>query len=120
MARHDRVIRHPGKELSAVSKQLASSGLPRRDKTAPRNDRIRRSGNLADEFEEDERDRGREEERINAIENAAVSGEKGAGIFHVGATLDEGLDEVAELGSDVEEDGGDNDLPAVKQFRYEA
>ena len=52
-------------------------------------------------------DGGGKEEGVDAVEDAAVAGEEGSGVFDVGAALDGGFEEVAELGGDVEDDGED-------------
>ena len=53
-----------------------------------------------------------EEQGVDAVEDAAVAGEHGAGVFDAGAALEGGLEEVAELGGDVEDDGEEQGLPA--------
>ena len=51
------------------------------------------------------------EESVDAVEDAAVAGEDGAGVFDAGAALEGGLEEVAELGGGVEDDGEDEEDP---------
>ena len=47
-----------------------------------------------------------EEEGVDAVEDATVSGEHGSGVFDSCAAFDGGLEQVAQLGGDVE-DGGE-------------
>src|SRR5262249_27112240 len=47
--------------------------------------------------------RNGEEQRIDAVEHAAVTGKKSAGIFDAGATLQRGFKEISELCSNVRE-----------------
>ncbi|MCU1319496.1 MAG: hypothetical protein JWP98_1014 [Edaphobacter sp.] len=52
-----------------------------------------------------------EEEGVDAIEDAAVSGEHGSGVFDTGSTLDGGFEEVAQLSCDVQDRGEQEGLP---------
>jgi len=63
------------------------------------------------EEEGEPEDGGGEEEGVDAVEDAAVAGEHGAGVFDAGAALDGGLEQVAELGGDVEDGGEGEGLP---------
>src|ERR1700761_2455276 len=65
---------------------------------------------LADDEDEPEDGRG-QEEGVDAVEDAAVAGEEGAGVLHLCATFQCGLEEVAELGGTVEQDGEESPLP---------
>ncbi len=58
-------------------------------------------------------DRGGEEEGVYAVEHSAVAGEEGAGIFYVGAALDQRFDQVSELGCDVQDKGQRDDEAAA-------
>src|ERR1700736_134683 len=46
-----------------------------------------------------------QDEGVDAIEDAAVAGEYGAGVFHADAALVSGLEKIADLASDIA-DGG--------------
>jgi hypothetical protein len=48
-------------------------------------------------------DRGSDEEGVDAVEDSSVAGEDVAGVFDAGSALDGGLEEVAELGGDVDD-----------------
>ncbi len=63
------------------------------------------------EEEDEPEDGGGEEEGVDAVEDAAVAGEHGAGVFDACAALDGGFEEVAELGGDVEDGGEEEGLP---------
>ncbi len=52
-----------------------------------------------------------EEQGVNAVEDAAVAGEHGAGIFDARAAFDGGFEKVAGLGGYVEDDGEQQRLP---------
>ena len=63
------------------------------------------------EEEGEPEDGGGEEEGVDAVEDAAVAGEHGAGVFDACAAFDGGFEEVAELGGDVEDRGEEEGLP---------
>ena len=46
--------------------------------------------------------RGSEEQRVNPIQHSAVAGENSARVFHPGAALDQRLDQISQLGRDVQ------------------
>ena len=52
-----------------------------------------------------------EKEGVDAVEDSTVSGEHGAGVFDSCSALDGGLEEITNLGGDVEDDGKDEGLP---------
>ena len=63
---------------------------------------------VAEELVEDPDDWGGEDQAVDAVEHAAVAGEKVAGIFYVGAAFVGGFDQVAGLAGDIC-GGGDDD-----------
>ena len=65
---------------------------------------------VADSDDEPEDGRG-DEEGVDAVEDAAVAGEDGAGVFDSGTALKGGLEEIAELSGGVEHDGEDEEDP---------
>src|SRR5580658_148831 len=65
---------------------------------------------LADD-EDEPQDGGGQEQGVDAVEDAAVAGEQGAGVLDAGPALEGGLEEVAELGGGVEQDGEEHPLP---------
>src|SRR5581483_1400956 len=65
---------------------------------------------LADDEDEPEHG-GRQEERVDAVKDAAVAWEHGAGVLDAGSALEGGLQQVAELGGTVEQDGEQDELP---------
>ncbi len=50
-------------------------------------------------------DRDAEDESVDAVEHAAVSWKKDAGVFYASRTLTSGLEEIAQLASDVAKSG---------------
>src|SRR5579875_766030 len=73
----------------------------------------RRKGRLGGgaEHEDVPEDGGGEQKGIDAVEEAAVTGQEGAGVFDADAAREGGLGEGAELGGDVEENGQEKELP---------
>src|SRR6266851_9572462 len=63
------------------------------------------------EEEDEPEDGGGEKQGVDAVEDAAVAGEHGAGVFDACAALDGGFEEVAQLGGDVEDGGEEERLP---------
>lgn len=57
------------------------------------------------------KDGGGKKEGVDAVEDAAVTREEGAGVLDAGAALDGGLEQIAELGGDVEDGGKGEGLP---------
>src|SRR5579871_730711 len=63
------------------------------------------------EQEDEPKDGGGKQKSIDAVENASVAGEHGAGVLDACSTLDGGFQEVAELGGDVQDAGENEGLP---------
>ncbi len=68
-------------------------------------------GEVVADGDDEPEDGGGDEEGVDAVEDAAMAGEEGAGVLDAGTALEGGLEEVAELGGGVEGDGEEEEDP---------
>ncbi len=60
-----------------------------------------------------------EEQRIDAVEHAAVAGKNRAGILHAGSALDQRLHQIAKLCGDVQRDRQQDNRPQLRLLQSE-
>src|SRR6202522_175871 len=62
-------------------------------------------------------DWGGQQQGVNAVENATMTGKEGAGIFDANRALEGGLGKIADLGGDVDGDGQHQPVPELLRKR---